>query len=148
MCSFVTRPVSDPDALPDVDWHARRRRRDEALLRIEYAWLAALLSGGLGLVFLAWLGIDTGEWRDASLYALGLALSVGLAWRMRVRHSQLAAGVLLVNAVLAPILRYVTAGQFGGLLMAGVLIWVYGRAFDATMTLAEERRHDGVPPAG
>jgi hypothetical protein len=138
-----------PDQLsaPAIDWAAWRRRREDALARKEHAWLAALLSSGLSALLPLWIAFDEGEWGALWPYAIGLALNVALARLVQVRHSQLAAGILLANALLTPAYRWMTTGRPGPIVLIAVLVYVYWRAFDATLTLAEYRKATADAPA-
>ena len=111
--------------------------RDRALERVHHVWIAALISGALGTAIFLWIGINTGEWMEGLVYLVSSVLSVSLAWLVLRRHSRVAAGILLLNAIVTPVIQFIIAGHISNVVVAGVLAYVYFRGLQATMDLAE-----------
>lgn len=121
-----------------------RQQRREAQERLYQVWLAAALSGGFSLCLLLWIGIDTGEWWELLPYFLAVLGVIGLGRAVVRTQSRIAAGLLLVNAFLAPVAVWLETGRPSGLLIHLVLIFVYFRGFSATLRLAELREREAM----
>jgi hypothetical protein len=117
----------------------RRTRRNQASDRLQIAWITALITTCLGGLFIVWIAFDTGEWIASLLYLIPTGFALWLAWMTREYQSQLAAGMLLLNAVLTPVIRWIQTGRLSSIIVGIVLIVIYLRAFQATMDLAELR---------
>ncbi len=115
----------------------QRTRRQEALERLHIAWIAALISGALATALFFWIGLDTGDWLTVLPYLGTVALTVALARVVVQRHSQTAAGVLLVGALTGPVIRWMQTGRVTSLVWSIIFIVIYFRAFQATIDLAE-----------
>ena len=116
----------------------RRRRQNQALERLYVAWYAALISASLATFMVLWVAIRDRDWTVLP-YLSFVGFTLWLAWVTRHEQSQVAAGALVVNALVAPLARWVQTGSPASLVVATVVIIIYFRAFQATMDLAELR---------
>ena len=115
----------------------RRTRRSQASDRLQMAWIIALISAVLSTIVILWIAFDTREWATTLPYFSFVGFTVWLAWMVRQYQSQLAAGLLLLNALVTPVIRWIQTGHATSIIVAIALIVVYLRAFQATMDLAE-----------
>jgi membrane-associated HD superfamily phosphohydrolase len=125
-----------------MDQRAKRQRREQALQRLQYVWIATLLASVVAGTLLLWVAIDTAEWAVALPFLAPIALALAMAWLVVHRQSQLAAFVLLCNALATTVIRCLIMGHVGNLLGAGILLYVYFRGAQAAMDLAEMRAEE------
>ena len=123
-----------------MDQGQRVQALNLALKRVRHVWITVLILGLLGTPLFLWIGFDTREWATVLLYIASIVASIGLGWLVWRRHSQVAAGILLINAVASPVIRFVSAGRISNVVAAGVLAYVCFRGLQATMVLAEMRK--------
>jgi hypothetical protein len=124
---------------PPLDQRQVHERRERALSRMRIAGIAAFASASLAVVMFTSIAVYTGDWRAVAPYLLGAALTFGFGSGVYFGHSQVAAGVLLGLAVITAVLRVVQTGQFGGILIAGILMYCYAQGLNGAIDFAEMR---------
>jgi hypothetical protein len=125
----------------------RRRRRNQASDRLQMAWIAAIVGASLGTLLTLWEAFDTGRWVTTLPYISAVGFNVWLAWMVRQYQSQIAAGLLLLNAFVTPVALLIQTGNPTVLIVAMAFIVVYFRAFQATMDMAELRSAERIEQA-
>jgi len=125
---------------PPLDQRALKQRRDQALWRTKVAGMVAFGSAALSVVIFSFIGFDTHDWTTVMPYLVGAALTFGFGAGIYFAQSQLAAGVLMLLALLSTVLRIVQTGQFGGIVIAALVICAYFQGLNGAMDLAELRK--------
>ena len=131
---------------PPLDQRALKERRDQALWRTKVAGMVAFASAALSVVIFAFIGFDTGDWTTVLPFLIGAGLTFGFGAGIYFAQSQLAAGVLMLLALLSAVLRIVQTGQFGGVVIAALVIYAYFQGLNGAMDLAELRKLESMPP--
>lgn len=131
---------------PPLDQRSLKQRRDQALSRTKVAGMVAFASAALSVVVFSSVGFDTGEWTTVLPYLVGAGLTFGFGAGIYFAQSQLAAGVLILLLVLNTVLRIVQTGRFGGVVIAGLVIYAYFQGLNGAMDLAELRQLESKIP--
>jgi len=125
---------------PPLDQRALKQRRDQALWRTKVAGMVAFGSAALSVVIFSFIGFDAHDWTTVMPYLVGAALTFGFGAGIYFAQSQLAAGVLMLLALLSTVLRIVQTGQFGGIVIAALVIYACFQGLNGAMDLAELRK--------
>jgi len=123
-----------------VDQRALKERRDQALWRTKVAGMAAFASAALSVVIFTFIGFDTQDWAPVLPYFIGAALTFGFGAGIYFAQSQVAAGVLMLLALLSTVMRIAQTGQFGGIVIAALVLYAYFQGLNGAMDLAELKK--------
>jgi hypothetical protein len=77
-------------------------------------------------------------------YLAGAVLTFGFGAGVYFTQSQLAAGALMLLALLSTVLRIVQTGRFGGLVITALVLYAYFQGFNGALDLAELRKLDAT----